>query len=436
MNKAIRYNGEWQQGSTVSQKLEGPIGYGSAEFENGDIFEGMFLLSYASINGPAYLAHGRYTFADGRYIENAWINTSKEVEKFALKGVYEIRNADGTLSSITSFLDNMRHGVEVVVADKSEAIEWYMDKECGRYGVSEYTVEAKDKDRREVTILLDNEVIVKMICGRLVDNGRGNWIFDNYLMGCIYYTNGNIYTSVNYGIRNLEAYNGWGTLHSKITGKCSDQLYKDGVLEESEDEEWSDMVSSIVTLPHPTRPDIKMKAKVWGRHIKYDGYGLVYDGDVVDNIPNGKGVLSVNGEYSLDGDFKDGLCDGHLKITSLFYKNSAEGEWRDGKPVNAPQSVTLHYCDVVENCTIGGSCTEKSRNEGTTVVTARSELRIFKWDDIFVMETAENHILFLGGRVLPRGGKICFSYSTDGYEDHEGVVWDTNEHTLTLEWRE
>lgn len=55
------YKGLWQYGSTIKQELKGPIGDGQVTYPNGDRFNGYFHLSYASINGPAYAAEGRYT---------------------------------------------------------------------------------------------------------------------------------------------------------------------------------------------------------------------------------------------------------------------------------------------------------------------------------------------------------------------------------------
>ena len=100
MEKEVKYYGEWQEGSVILEKLTGPIGNGRVEFPNGDSFEGIFHLSFACINGPCYAACGKYTFADGSYSEHAWINTSKDLSKFGLKGVYEVKNADGSYRDI------------------------------------------------------------------------------------------------------------------------------------------------------------------------------------------------------------------------------------------------------------------------------------------------------------------------------------------------
>ena len=68
-----QYFGGFQFEDRVRQELKGPIGDGEVWLPGGDHFKGYFHLNYACINGPAYAAEGRYTFANGDYIEHAWI---------------------------------------------------------------------------------------------------------------------------------------------------------------------------------------------------------------------------------------------------------------------------------------------------------------------------------------------------------------------------
>ena len=114
-NKPI-YKGGWQLGDTIRQELEGPIGEGEVTYPNGDHFKGYFHLSYASINGPAYAADGRYDFADGSFIEKAWIDTSSDQTIFDLHGVFRIHHPQGH-DSIAMFFRNKRIGFELVLAE-------------------------------------------------------------------------------------------------------------------------------------------------------------------------------------------------------------------------------------------------------------------------------------------------------------------------------
>ena len=204
MKESVKYFGQWQECSVVSEKLEGPIGKGRVEFPNGDKFEGYFHLSFATIQGPCYVADGKYTFADGKYIENAWISTSKDLIQFGLTGVYEVHNADGSLASITSFLVNERHGIEVVTAHVAVAVEWYQGKEQKHYEISRYSLNAIDKNRRELVVEFATGETITMVGGRNVLNQYDNQVYENYLSGIITYTNGEVFTSVNYSIRNLQ----------------------------------------------------------------------------------------------------------------------------------------------------------------------------------------------------------------------------------------
>ena len=76
------YRGGWQFADVIRQELEGPIGEGQVTYPNGDFFKGWFNLSYQSIHNKAYTAHGRYTFADGAYIDEAWIETGTNNSPF------------------------------------------------------------------------------------------------------------------------------------------------------------------------------------------------------------------------------------------------------------------------------------------------------------------------------------------------------------------
>ena len=116
------YKGYWQGEDSIMQLLDGPIGDGEVRFPNGDYFKGKFHLNYAEIGGPVYLAEGCYDFADGSYIERAWIGTAGY---YALLGVYRIHHLDRP-DSIAMFHKNMRYGFELVLKKNHPyVIEWY-----------------------------------------------------------------------------------------------------------------------------------------------------------------------------------------------------------------------------------------------------------------------------------------------------------------------
>lgn len=355
MDEAVKYIGKWQQKSVILEKLEGPIGEGSVEFPCGDKFEGYFHLSFANIQGPCYVADGKYTFADGKYIENAWINTSENLTMFGLEGVYEVRNADGSLVSITSFWLNKRHGIEILVGSTVEAVEWYLGEEQKHYEVKNYTLNAIDKDRRELVVELANGVSITMVGGRIVPNRYENYVYENYLMAKLTYENGDVYESINYGIRNLQPYDGVGTRYL-ANGKMCDEYYKGYELERIGRESWNPACAVEKSIPNPINPEEQIAARVWGNHIEY-GYlcEMIYDGDVVDDMPHGQGVLKdvksdayIDGKlgtrwiYTYEGTFERGRCHGRIVFTNHDKNTTQECEWKNGLSVSATP-ITLRY---------------------------------------------------------------------------------------------
>lgn len=355
MKDAVKYIGEWQQKSVILEKLEGPIGEGSVEFPCGDKFEGYFHLSFANIQGPCYVADGKYTFADGKYIENAWINTSENLTMFGLEGVYEVRNADGSLVSITSFWLNKRHGIEILVGSTVEAVEWYLGEEQKHYEVKNYTLNAIDECRRELVVELANGISVTMVGGRLVPNKYENYVYDNYLMAKVVYDNGDVYESINYGIRNLQPYGRCGTRRC-ADGMMRVEYYKGYELERIEREAWDRSRVEEKQIPNPINPEELIKAYVWSNHIEYiDDLNMKYDGDVVDGMPHGQGVLSdmrsqayIDGKlgyswrFTYEGTFEHGRCHGRIVFTDHEKNTTQECEWNNGLSVSAIP-VTLRY---------------------------------------------------------------------------------------------
>ena len=355
MKDAVKYIGEWQQKSVILEKLEGPIGEGSVEFPCGDKFEGYFHLSFANIQGPCYVADGKYTFADGKYIENAWINTSENLTMFGLEGVYEVRNADGSLVSITSFWLNKRHGIEILVGSTVEAVEWYLGEEQKHYEVKNYTLNAIDECRRELVVELANGISVTMVGGRLVPNKYENYVYDNYLMAKVVYDNGDVYESINYGIRNLQPYGRCGTRRC-ADGMMRVEYYKGYELERIEREAWDRSRVEEKQIPNPINPEELITAYVWSNHIEYiDDLNMKYDGDVVDGMPHGQGVLSdmrsqayIDGKlgyswrFTYEGTFEHGRCHGRIVFTNHDKNTTQECEWKNGLSVSATP-ITLRY---------------------------------------------------------------------------------------------
>lgn len=361
MKEPVKYFGEWQKRSVVSEKLEGPIGEGRVEFPNGDTFEGYFHLHFASIQGPCYVADGKYTFADGKYIDNAWIDTSEDLTQFGLKGVYEVHNADGSLASITSFFHE-RHGIEVVTAPAAEAVEWYHGKEQKRYEIDRYALNAIDGNCRELVVELATGETIIMVSGRYRLNNYDNQVYENYLSGIIAFTNGEVFTSVNYAIRNLQPYDGVGT-RTLPDCKIRDEYYKGYDLMCIKNESWDAAKAEVKNIPDPLHPENCVKARVWSNHIEYDSHcHMVYDGDIVDGMPHGQGVLSdmksqayINGTLShtwrltYKGTFEHGRCHGSIVFADHEKNTTQECEWQNGMSVGiAPVVLRFEWQRILE----------------------------------------------------------------------------------------
>ena len=124
------YKGGWQFKDVILEKLGGPKGEGEVVFPNGDRFRGYFHLNFAHIDGPAYAADGRYDFADGSFIEKAWIDFSSDGTFFALHGQFLVHHPDGP-DSIAMFIRNKRYGFELVLDEKAPyVVEWYADEKA------------------------------------------------------------------------------------------------------------------------------------------------------------------------------------------------------------------------------------------------------------------------------------------------------------------
>lgn len=430
MDDKVKYYGEWQSGSIILQKLCGPKGDGRVEFPNGDIFEGVFYLSFANISGPCYVACGKYTFADGSYIERAWIDTSENLSKFGLKGVYEIMNVNGTLRSITSFLLNIRHGIELIPGDKPEAIEWYNGKEIERYYVNDYSLERIDKDRITLKVSLSNNISAKMIGGRLLINKYENSYFDTYLEGCIYYPDGNFFSSINYCICNLKPYEGFAVMHF-ANGKCRTEEYKEYNLVKAYDENWDEAAMVKKQIPNPLHPADNCQAETWNNHIKYD-FGGEYNGETVDGLPAGRGVLSFYDGRCYEGEFSDGRCNGVIVYSVEGRDIRRESVWKNGEMINNLADITLSYKWNSEEWSIGGK-SDKSTKEGIFVPRLGESIDIEGFSYLKVYDISEDKIV-IGSCSLRKGERLSFSNEVEGHEGSDGTVWNGTDYSIEIHW--
>ncbi|UKK48642.1 hypothetical protein L6475_01365 [Prevotella sp. E9-3] len=353
MNTQLKYVGSWQHGSTVLQKLDGPIGDGAVYYPNGDRFKGYFHLSYARINGPAHAAKGRYDFADGSYIEQAWIHTSKEMNPdfWGLHGVFRIHHPDGPDSIALFCHGGQRYGFELFLDEKNPRIkEWYAGKEVvrgdsGESGKDQLALVDFQIDETggtncmtlKLTVKLGNDLYrVEQIGGRYTLNKYDNNIYEPYTHVVLCLPNGDSLEYYGDDVRNFQPYDGYVTVHNAQTGMYRTEQWEKGKL--VDDQQWRrDYNASVsVMLPDPTGAEGQLQANVWkDNYIEYSQGEWVYTGEVKDNRPEGNGLLV--GDYShgnrrYEGDFREGVFvnkDVCTEKITLHVKSSENGRYKE-----------------------------------------------------------------------------------------------------------
>ena len=432
-NSRIKYNGEWQNGSVILQKLEGPIGDGEVEYPNGDRFEGSFHLSYAHIDGPAYAADGSYQFADGSVIEHAWINTSKDLERMDLIGVYRVYRAKGP-DTITPFYCHKRNGIEVVLAETPYAVEWHEDGKIQELEMESYTFEQLDKDRSVLTVVLKDGTVVTQNGGKLEQNQYDNWVFGTCLRDSIQYPDGSSMDFYGYDVKYLRPFDGWFTMH-ETNGKCRQEVWENGQLVESKDEKWDESAAKTIELPDPFDKSHMLTAKVWNGHIEYNYKAWVYDGEMKDDRPEGFGVLvgdrpDTRGRR-YEGEFKDGLCCGYGVFTYPAGGIEQFGQWVDGvfQETDVPtEPVMLH---VVLSGDDSDDQWVEAKVGSFPYFTGFGGLRIDRVEKGCITFSDYGTVY-----LLTPGDTLRFSRELDGPEDSQGCVYESYDYFLRITWRQ
>lgn len=360
------YIGDWQFGSTIRQELAGPIGDGEVWYPNGDHFKGRFHLSYASINGPAYAAEGRYEFADGSWIERAWINTSKDKkpEWWGLHGVFRIQHpksnpndpSSGKPDSIAMFLHGgKRYGFELFLGEKPWVEEWYAGdseirfsapEELFHYEVEDFEIDETSKvdcTTLKLTLKDGDEVYhIEQQGGRYTANQYNSYVYEPSTHATVELPNGDVLDHYGDDVRDFRPYDGYITVYCAKAGMSRKEHWKKGELVEAQEWKHDSRASVEVTLPDPTGVEGELEAHVWkDGHIEYGYSEWVYNGEVRNNRPDGQGVLvgdRHHGNRRYEGLFMDGVFvsneehyDGivmlHVKSGHKSWTAYSDGEW-------------------------------------------------------------------------------------------------------------
>ena len=434
----IIYKGDYQIGETIGQKLQGPIGEGSVKYPNGDSFEGFFHLNYAHIFGPAYAADGKFCFADGSVIEHAWIDTSSDLEIMNLHGLFRVKHPGGP-DTLTPFEYHKKSGLELVFADEPYAIEWSLGEKIQELEIDAYNLEEIDKDRCKLEILLKDGTRVVQFGGDQEDNGYGQFVFKTQLCGQIEYPDGESLTYYGYNLRGLKPWC-YSVIRHLPSGKCRSEEWKEGVLVNAGEEKWDNGSAKEASIPNPFAADDNILAYVWNGHIQYFRDGWVYDGQMKDGLPDGKGVLvSESDGRRYEGSFREGRANGLGKLTNDKGGYVQDGLWVDGAfqesaPLTEKVVLKMHIHDDHWSAGGGSESSEDLEEEaklGSFPQTGFWDLRIDRMESKFIT------FFFKGEtKVLTKGATIYFSNEVEGREYSDGCVYDGDDYSIAITWPE
>ena len=442
-NKPI-YKGGWQFGDTVCQKLKGPIGDGEVTYPNGDHFKGYFHLSYASINGPAYAADGRYDFADGSFIEKAWINTSSDQTIFDLHGVFRIQHPQGH-ESIAMFSKNKRIGFELVLAEKPYAIEWYADEQLRELEVKSYDIAEPAKDCLTLTLTLADGTRIVQSGGRYTCNNYNNYIYEPHTDVSVYFPNGDSIDHWGGCLKLLKPYDGYLTQHCAETQMSREERWEQGTCVEAEEWKRDTRTAKKLSLPQPFGEG-EADALVWrDGHIEYNFGEWTYDGEVKDDRPEGRGTLvcekySHKGE-SYVGEFHEGCAHGQGVFENTKAGIRQEGTFFNGEyqePNAATEPIMLHAHHGHSSWSIRSQSDWKYTDSDFE---AKLESLSFSgFGDIKIVRIEKDCITLTDyyGNVkeLHPGETIHYSAEIEGREWSDGCVYDGDDYSLDLTWED
>lgn len=444
------YKGDWQFKSVILEKLEGPKGEGEVSFPSGDHFKGFFHLNFAHIDGPAYAADGRYDFADGSYIEKAWIDFSSDGGYFALHGQFRVKHPGGP-DSIAMFLGNKRYGFELVLDEAPYILEWYADEKAPKsrkWELLDYSMDEKPDDGLlDLTLKLlgaDGAYTIVQRGGKYTCNKYDQYIYETATRVTVLYPNGNSIDHYGDDLRWLKPFDGYLTVHDAAKIRYRTELWKDGKL--TDDQEWmrDPLASKGVEIPMPLAPVFDTAAKVWADgYIDY-GYSWIYEGPIENDRPEGNGVLygregsSYEGSR-YEGQFHDGLCHGIGRFTNEKAGIVQEGVFVEGvyqEPEAADGPIILHARHGHKYWSAGGSDHDWDYTESEYEVQLGS-LPFSGFFSYNVVRIQKNCITIQtdeGTKLILPGSEVQYYEEIEGREWSDGCVYDGDEYVLRLTW--
>lgn len=444
MNNKPIYIGGWQFGDTIREELKGPIGDGEVTYPNGDHFKGYFHLSYASINGPAYAAEGRYDFADGSFIEKAWINTNSDQTIFDLHGVFRIHHPQGH-ESIAMFFRNRKIGFELVLTEKPYAIEWYAGERQREVEVKSYDISEPDTDCLTLTLTLVDGTRIVQRGGRYTSNEYNEHVYEPHTDITVWLPNGDSIDMWNWGLKQLKPYDGYFTVHCAETQRFREEHWENGNLTKAEDWKRDSRAAKYLTLPEPFGKG-ENRALVWqDGHIVYVSGDWVYDGEVENDRPEGRGVLTSDSFTTegqrYEGEFHEGLAHGQgvfenskagIRQEGTFVK----GRYQEPNAVDGPIMLHANYGHSRWSISSSG----KWKYEESDFEAKLERLPFIGFGDINIARIEKDCITltdYYGNvKMLHPGESLHYSAEIEGREWSDGCVYDGDDYSLELTWEE
>ena len=444
------YKGGWQFKDVILEKLEGPVGEGDVTFPNGDRFHGIFHLNYAHIGGPAYAADGRYDFADGSFIDKAWIDFSSYGTFFALHGQFIVHHPGGP-DSIAMFIGNKRYGFELILDDDAPyAVEWYADEKAPakrKWELLEHSVEQPDEGFLNLVLKLrgeDGDYTVVQKGGSYTSNDYGGYSYKTATWVSVLFPDGNSMDHYGDDLKWFMPYDGFVTVHDAKSMKFRTEHWVDG--KRVDDPEWKrdPLASKTLEIPMPLAPVFNTEAKVWpDGYIDY-GCSWIYEGPLENDRPEGKGVLygRENTSYEgsrYEGEFHNGLCHGLGRFTDKKSGIEQEGVFIDGayQEPEAPDSpIILHARHGHKYWSAGGSDKDWEYTESDYEVKLGS-LPFSGFLSYKVVRIQKNCITiqtYEGTKIILPGSEVQYYEEIEGREWSDGCVYDGDDYVLRLTW--
>ena len=284
-----------------------------------------------------------------------------------------------------------------------------------------------------LTITLKNGIIIEQRSGDLELNGYDKKVFKTHFESDIYYPDGSSVSYWGYPMKHLQPFHGYMTVHT-TDGKCHEEKWDQGELVKLENEKWDYRGAKALQLPDPFNKGETVKAWVWNGHIEYSYNHWVYDGEMKDNRPEGKGILigddvGTRGRR-YEGEFKDGLCHGYGVFTYPEGGITQDGEWKEGifQEDEAPNEP------IMLNVWLHGDDSKKQTVEAQVgtfpYFTGFGGLRIDR-----IQKRCITFAFYRETKQLSPGQTVHFHSEIEGPEDHDGCVYESDDYYLDITWK-